>query len=142
MSVLAETLSGEKRGFICIAGTARVGLLKKTEKMRRTNMLYPRVNEISYRIEGFSGNGSNYRIVRAVLLSEEGTEKWSVTVQRKEDDGKDFMQEIMSRIIGYQEKVHFRVVSASINGGRGDTMSLDFVVEDLTEEKEEDGRKE
>ena len=105
-------------------------------------MLYPRVNEISYRIEGFSGNGSNYRIVKAVLLSEEGTEKWSVTVQRKEDDGKDFMQEIMSRIIGYQEKVHFRVVSASINGDRGDTMSLDFVVEDLTEEKEEDGRKE
>lgn len=105
-------------------------------------MLYPRVNEISYRIEGYSGNDSNYRIIEAVLLSEEGAEKWSVTVQRKEDDGKDFMQEIMSRIRGYQETVHFRVVSASINGGRGDTMGLDFVVEDLTEEKKEDGRKE
>ena len=103
---------------------------------------YPRINEISYRIEGFSGNDSNYRVVKAVLLSEEGAEKWSVTVQRKEDDGKDFMQEIMGRLGGYQETVHFRVVSASINGGRGDTMSLDFVVEDLTEEKKEDGRKE
>ena len=105
-------------------------------------MLYPRINEISYRIEGYSGNDSNYRIVRAELLSEEGTEKWSLTVQRKEDDGKDFMQEIMCRIGGYQETVHFRVLSASINGGRGDTMDLEFVAEDLTEEKKEDGRKE
>lgn len=105
-------------------------------------MLYPRINEISYRIEGYSGNDSNYRIVKAELLSEEGTEKWSLAVQRKEEDGKDFMQEIMSRLVGYQETVHFRVLSASINGGRGDTMSLDFVVEDLTEEKKEDGRKE
>lgn len=135
-------MSGEKRGFICIAGTDRVGLLNKTEKMRRTDMLYPRINEISYRIEGYSGNDSNYRIVKAELLSEEGTEKWSLTVQRKEDDGKDFMQEIMGRIRGYQETVHFRVLSASINGGRGDTMGLEFVVEDLTEEKKEDGRKE
>ena len=103
---------------------------------------YPRINEISYRIEGFSGNDSNYRIVKAELFPEEGTEKWSLTVQRKEDDGKDFMQEIMSRITGYQETVHFRVVSASINGGRGDTMGLEFVVEDLAEEKKEDGRKE
>ena len=103
---------------------------------------YPRINDISYRIEGYPVSDSNYRIVEAVLLAEEGIEKWSVTVQRKEDDGKDFMQEIMGRIIGYQEKVHFRVVSASINGGRGDTMSLDFVVEDLTEERKEDGRKE
>lgn len=105
-------------------------------------MLYPRINEISYRIEGYSGNDSDYRIVKAELLSEEGTEKWSLTVQRKEDDGKDFMQEIMSRLVGYQETVHFRVVFASVNGGRGDTMILDFVVEDLTEEKKEDGRKE
>ena len=101
---------------------------------------YPRINEISYRIEGYSGNDSNYRIVKAELFPE-GAEKWSVTVQRKEDDGKDFMQEIMSRIGGYQETVHFRVISASINGSKGDTMSLDFVVEDLTEEKE-DERKE
>ena len=105
-------------------------------------MLYPIINEISYRIEGYSGNDSDYRIVKAELLSEEGTEKWSLTVQRKEDDGKDFMQEIMSRLVGYQETVHFRVLSASINGGRGDTMNLEFVVEDLTEEKKEDGRKE
>ena len=102
---------------------------------------YPRINEISYRIEGFSGNDSNYRIVKAELFPEE-TEKWSVTVQRKEDDGKDFMQEIMSRMRVYQETVHFRVISASINGSNGDTMSLDFVVEDLTEEKKEDERKE
>ena len=102
---------------------------------------YPRINEISYRIEGYSGNDSNYRIVKAELFPEE-TEKWSVTVQRKEDDGKDFMQEIMSRIRGYQEMVHFRVISASINGSKGDTMSLDFVVEDLTEEKKEDEQKE
>ena len=53
-----------------------------------------------------------------------------------------FMQEIMSRIRGYQETVHFRVLSASINGSKGNTMSLDFVVEDLTEEKNEDERKE
>ena len=93
---------------------------------------YPRINEISSRIEGYSGSDSNYRIVKAELFTEEGTEKWSVTIQRKEDDGKDFMQEIMSRMRGYQEKVHFRVLSASINGSKGDTMSLDFVVEDLT----------
>ena len=103
---------------------------------------YSRINEISYRIEGYHGSDSNYRIVQAELLAEEGIEKWSVTVQRKEDDGKDFMQDIMSRIRGYQETVHFRVLSASINGSKGDTMTLDFVVEDLTEEKEEDGRKE
>ena len=103
---------------------------------------YPRINEISSRIEGYSGSDSNYRIVKAELFTEEGTEKWSVTIQRKEDDGKDFMQEIMSRMRGYQEKVHFRVLSASINGSKGDTMSLDFVVEDLTEEKKEDERKE
>ena len=103
---------------------------------------YPRINEISYRIEGFYGNDSNYRIVKAELFPEEGIEKWSVAVQRKEDDGKDFMQEIMSRIKVYQETVHFRVVSASINGSNGDTLSLDFVVEDLTEEKKEDERKE
>ena len=102
---------------------------------------YPRINEISYRIEGYPGSDSNYRIVEAELLLEEGTEKWSMTVQRKEDDGKDFMQEIMSRIRGYQETAHFRVMSASINGSEGDTMSLDFVVEDLTEEKKEDERK-
>lgn len=105
-------------------------------------MLYPRINEISYRIEGYSGNDSNYRIVRAELLPEEGAERWSVTVRRKENDGKDFMQEIMGRMWGYQETVHFRVVSASIDGGRGDTMDLEFVAEDLTEEKKEDGRKE
>ena len=103
---------------------------------------YPRINEISYRIEGFSGNDSNYRIVKAELFPEEGTEKWALTVQRKKDDGKDFMQEIMSRMRVYQEKVHFRVISASINVSKGDTMSLDFVVEDLTEEKKEDERKE
>lgn len=103
---------------------------------------YPRINEISYRIEGFSGNDSNYRIVKAELLTEEGTEKWSVTVQRKEDDGEDFMQEIMGRIRGCQETVRFKVVSASIDGSKGDTMSLGFVVEDLTEEKKEDERKE
>ena len=103
---------------------------------------YPRINEISCRIEGYPGSYSNYRIVEAELLLEEGTEKWSMTVQRKEDDGKDFMQEIMSRIRGYQEMVHFRVLSASINGSKGDTMTLDFVVEDLTEEKNEDERKE
>ena len=103
---------------------------------------YPRINEISYRIEGYTGSDSNYRIVKAELFPEEGTEKWSVTVQRKEDDGKDFMQEIMSRIKGYQETVYFRVISASINGSKGDTMSLGFVVEDLTEEKNEDERKE
>lgn len=104
---------------------------------------YPRINEISYRIEGFSGNYSNYRIVKAELFPEEGTEKWFVTIQRKEDDGKDFMQEIMSRIRGYQETVYFRVLSASIiTGSKGDTMCLDFVVEDLTEEKKEDERKE
>ena len=99
---------------------------------------YPRINEISYRIEGYSGNDSNYRIIKAELFPEEGTEKWSVTVQRKEDDGKDFMQEIMSRIRGYRETVHFRVLSASVNGSKGDTMSLDFVAE----EKNEDERKE
>lgn len=103
---------------------------------------YPRINEISYRIEGFSGNDSNYRIVKAELFQEEETEKWSVTVQRKENDGKDFMQEIMNRMKGYQETVHFRVISASINGSKGGTMSLDFVVEDLTEEKKEDVQKE
>ena len=103
---------------------------------------YPRINEISYRIEGYLENDSNYRIVKAELFPEKGTEEWSVTVQRKEDDGKDFMQEIMSRMRGYQETVHFRVISASINGSKGDTMSLDFVVEDLTEEKKEDERKE
>ena len=103
---------------------------------------YPRINEISCRIEGYLGNDSNYRIVKAELFSGEGTEKWSVTIQRKEDDGKDFMQEIMSRMRGYQEKVHFRVTSASIDGSKGDTMSLDFVVEDLTEEKKEDEKKE
>ena len=117
--------------------------LVEEKQTRRTNMLnYPRINEISYRIEGYSGSNSNYRIVKAELFPEEGIEKWSVTVQRKEDDGKDFMQEIMSRIRGYQETVHFRVLSASINGSKGDTMSLDFVVEDLTEEKNEDERKE
>ena len=103
---------------------------------------YPRINEISCRIEGYSGNDSNYRIVKAELFPEEGTERWSVVVQRKEDDGKDFMQEIMRRIRGYREAVHFRALSASLNGSEGDTMSLDFVVEDLTEEKKEDGRKE
>ena len=103
---------------------------------------YPRINEISCRIEGYPGNDSNYRIVKAELFPEEGAERWSVAVQRKEDDGKDFMQEIMRRIRGYQETVHFRVLSASINGSKGDTMSLDFVVEDLTEEKKEDERKE
>lgn len=103
---------------------------------------YPRINEISYRIEGYPGSDSNYRIVKAELFTEEETEQWSLTVQRKEDDGKDFMQEIMSRMRGYLETVHFRVLSASINGSKGDTMSLDFVVEDLTEEKKEDGRKE
>ena len=46
---------------------------------------YPRSNEISYRIEGYPGSDSNYRIVEAELLLEEGTEKWSMTVQRKED---------------------------------------------------------
>lgn len=100
---------------------------------------YPRINEISYRIEGYSGNDSNYRIIKAELLPEEGTEKWSVTVQRKEDDGKDFMQWIMSRMRDYQETVHFRVLSALV---KGDVMSLDFVVEDLTKEKNEDERKE
>lgn len=103
---------------------------------------YPRINEISYRIEGYHGSDSNYRIVQAELLLEEGIEKWFVTVQRKENDGKDFMQEIMNRIRGYQETIHFRVISATINGGKGDTMSLDLVVEDLTEEKNEDERKE
>lgn len=103
---------------------------------------YPRINEISYRIEGYPGSDSNYRIVQAELFPEEGIEKWFVTVQRKENDGKDFMQEIMSRIRGYQETIHFRVISATINGGKGDTMSLDFVVEDLTEEKNEDEWKE
>lgn len=103
---------------------------------------YPRINEISYRIEGYPGSDSNYRIVQAELLLEEGIEKWFVTVQRKENDGKDFMQEIMNRIRGYQETIHFRVISATINGGKGDTMSLDFVVEDLTEEKNEDEWKE
>ena len=103
---------------------------------------YPRLNEISYRIEGYSGNDSNYRIVKAELLAEKRAEKWSMTVQRKEDDGKDFMQEIMGRMRGYQETVRFKVVSASIDGSKGDTMSLDFVVEDLTEEKKEDERKE
>ena len=103
---------------------------------------YPRINDISYRIEGYPESDSNYRIVEAELLSEEGIEKWSVTVQRKEDDGKDFMQEIMSRIRGYQETVHFRVLSATINGSKGDFMTLDFKVEDLTEEKNEDERKE
>ena len=117
--------------------------LVEEKQARRTNMLnYPRINDISYRIEGYPGSDSNYRIVEAELLTEEGIEKWFVTVQRKEDDGKDFMQEIMSRIRGYQETVHFRVLSASINGSKGDTMSLDFVVEDLTEEKNEDERKE
>lgn len=103
---------------------------------------YPRLNEISYRIEDCTIRDSNYRIVKAVLLKEEGIEKWSLTVQRKEDDGKDFMQEIMNRINGYQEKVHFRVLSASINGSKGDFMNLDFVVEDLTEEEKEDEQKE
>lgn len=103
---------------------------------------YPRISEISYRIEGFSGSDSNYRIVKAELLQEERIEKWSVTVQRKKNDGKDFMQEIMRRMTGFQEKVHFRVLSASINESKEDTMSLDFVVEDLTEEKKEDERKE
>ena len=116
--------------------------LVEEKQTRRANMLnYPRINEISYRIEGYPGSDSNYRIVQAELLLE-GTEKWTMTVQRKEDDGKDFMQEIMSRIRGYQETVHFRVLSASINGSKGDTISLDFVVEDLTEEKNEDERKE
>lgn len=103
---------------------------------------YPRINEISYRIEGYTGSDSNYRIVKAELFQEERTEKWSVTVQRKENDGKDFMQEIMSRIKGYQETVHFRVISASINGSKQDAISLDFVVEDLAEEKNEDEQKE
>lgn len=103
---------------------------------------YPRINDISDRIEGYVGKDSNYRIIKAELFPEEGTEKWSVTVQRKENDGKDFMQEIMRRIRGYQETVHYRVISASVNGSKGDTMSLDFVVEDLTEEKNEDERKE
>ena len=117
--------------------------LVEEKQARRTNMLnYPRINEISYRIEGYPGSDSNYRIVQAELFPEEGIEKWFVTVQRKKNDGKDFMQEIMSRIRGYQETVHFRVISASINGSKGDTMSLDFVVEDLTEEKNEDERKE
>jgi hypothetical protein len=117
--------------------------MEETKTTRRTNMLnYPRINEISYRIEGYSESGSNYRIVKAELFPEEETERWSVTVQRKENDGNDFMWEIMSRIRGYQETVHFRVISASINGSKGNTMSLDFVVEGLTEEKNEDERKE
>ena len=103
---------------------------------------YPRINEISYRIEGYPGSDSNYRIVEAELLKEDETERWTVTVQRKKNDGKDFMQEIMSRIKGYQETVHFRVLSASISGSNGDILCLDFVVEDLTEEKKEDERKE
>lgn len=102
-------------------------------------MSYPRLNEISYRIEGYSGSDSNYRITKAELIKEEGTEKWAVSVQRKEDDGKDFMQDIMRKVNGYQEKVHFRVLFAYV---KGDTLSLIFVVEDLTEEKEEDERKE
>lgn len=100
---------------------------------------YPRINEISYRIEGYPGNYSNYRIIKAELLQLPETERWTLDIQRKENDGKDFMQEIMSRIRGYQETVHFRVLSASI---KGDTMNLDFVVEDLTEEENEDERKE
>lgn len=105
-------------------------------------LTYPRINDISYRIEGYPGSDSNYRIIKAELFLGEGTEKWSVAVQRKEDDGKDFMQEIMSRIRGYQETVHFRVISACINGINGEIIQLDFVVEDLTEEKNEDERKE
>lgn len=103
---------------------------------------YPRINEISYRIEGYPGSDSNYRIIKAELLTEDGTERWTVSVQRNKNDGKDFVQEIMSRIRGYQETVHFRVISAIVYGINGNTMSLDFVVEDLTEEKNEDERKE
>lgn len=29
---------------------------------------YPRINEISYRIEGYTGSDSNYRIVKAELF--------------------------------------------------------------------------
>ena len=115
-----------------------------------------RINEISCRIEGYSGSDLNYRIIKAELFpketsmsfqSEEGTEKrsekwsekWSVTVQRQENDGKDFMQEIIGRIRCYQETVHFRVLSASI---KGDKLSFVFVAEGLTEEKNEDEWKE
>lgn len=101
---------------------------------------YPRLNEISYRIEGFAGNDSNYRITKAELLAEDGEEKWSLTIQRKEDDGKDFMQEILSRIKGYKETIHFRVVYALVNDKK--SMVLAFVVEDLAGEEKEDERKE
>lgn len=96
---------------------------------------YPRLNEIAHRIEGYTGSNSNYRIVKAELFSEERAEQWSITIQRKEDDGNDFMQEIMNRVKGYQETVHFRVVSAYI---KGNNMNIDFVVEDLTEEKKQE----
>lgn len=104
---------------------------------------YPRLNEISYRIEGFngtaSGGDSNYRITWAQLLAEEEKETWVLTVQRKKDDGKDFMQEILSRIGGCKGEVHFRVSFAFITG---DKISLVFAVEDLPEEKDGNERKE
>lgn len=103
---------------------------------------YPRINEISYRIEGYTGSDSNYRIVKAELIPEEDIEKWLVTIQRKEDDGKDFMQEIMRLMKGYKEKVYFRVLFAHLKGESKDMLTLVFVVEDLTEEKNEDERKE
>lgn len=104
---------------------------------------YPRLNEISYRIEGFNGTAyggdSNYRITGAQLLAEENEETWSLTVQRKKDDGRDFMQEVLGRIGGCKGEVHFRVSFALITG---DKISLVFAVEDLPGEKDGNGRKE
>lgn len=99
---------------------------------------FSRVNEIAHRIEGYSGSDSNYRIINVELLSEEGTEKWSMSIQRKKDDGKDFVQDIMNRMRDYGETVHFRVLFASINESNEDIVKLKFVVEDLTEEKKKD----